>query len=43
LPAEAEVNPVFAGTGIFVIDFLSHDGLELKRGEYVKRKEGANS
>jgi hypothetical protein len=32
LPAEVEVNPVFAGTGIFVINFLSNDEKELKRG-----------
>jgi hypothetical protein len=31
LPAEASVNPVFAGTGIFITDLLYDDRRELKR------------
>jgi hypothetical protein len=30
LPAEASVDPVFAGTGIFIMDLLHYDRRELK-------------
>jgi hypothetical protein len=40
LPAEAKVDPVFTGTGIFVVDFLSHGERGQKEGDYVKRKKG---
>ena len=41
MPAEAEVNPVSAGTGVFCAYVLPHDerGQE-KEVEYVKREKG---
>jgi hypothetical protein len=44
LPAEAKVNPVFIGTGIFLLWTSSPRVRRGQReGDYVERKEGANS
>lgn len=41
LPAEAEVNPVSTGTGIFCAYFLSYDERgQGKEGIYVKGEKG---
>ena len=41
LPAEAEVNPVSAGTGVFCAYVLSHEQrAQEKEVDYVKREKG---